>query len=61
MQFHCHEKQSSKGVAKGMAQKPPVEVFCMKRRTKKFRKIQRKTPVSESLLLKRESGTGIFL
>ena len=48
-------------LAKGMAQKPPVEVFCMKRRTKKFRKIQRKTPVSESLLLKRDSGTGIFL
>ena len=55
----------------GFVQKQPLEVFCKKRYSLKFRKFHRKTPVMESLynkvgnllktLLKRDSNTDVFL
>ena len=48
-------------------QKQPLEVFCKKRCSSKFRKFHRKTSVLKSLfnrpvtLLKIDSNTGVFL
>ena len=47
-------------ILKSYFQKQPPEVFCKKGCSKKFRKIHRKTPVSESLCQKIDSGTGVF-
>ena len=42
-------------------QKHPPEVFCKKRRSKKFRKTHRKTPVPKSFLIKLQVFSCVFL
>ena len=42
-------------------QKQPSEMFCRNGCPWKFRKIHRKTPVPPVTLLKKDSGTSIFL
>ena len=60
-----HSTQSLNIVFIFKMQKQPSEVFYKKRCSQKFRKIYRKTPVSESVsestLFKKDCDTGVFL